>query len=286
MVDKLIVLCSKISEKFRSLMEQDGRYGRGYKRYLDLRQTECKLPVRLHYSGFKNGIHKADLVDVARLGWPRTTEILKEVFLTVHNLRICRIDLCLDLLGIAPEFFLENCRIPRRQSLALFRSKEAITLYPVYTKQKKLLIYDRLALLRKEGDPLGEFNKHGDHLTRIEVQYMGAGVPFRRFSEIHRYSELDVLHDLKFEKLQIDATNSSPMQLLTAEGLRALISKYGLQVASKRFSPEEWAYLEKKFFKPMEMTELPPLKRLMRKSNEDWLEGRIRSARLTRPRKE
>lgn len=279
MVDKLIVLSSQISQRYRELMLRDGLPGRGYKRYLDLRKTEYRLPVKLHYSGVWDGIHKADLVDVARLGLPRTKEILREIFSNLHSLKIYRIDLCVDLLGVSPQYFLAKCRIPRRQNIALYRSGNVISFYPVFGKEKKVVIYDRLALLKKQRDPLAEMFKSTDYLTRVEVRYTGAGVPFRRFSDIYKYADFNPFDGIKFEKLQIDSITYSPKQLLTAMGLRALISELGLQVASKRFAPEKWAYLEKTFLAPMDATELPPLKRLMRKSNEDWLEGRIRFPR-------
>ena len=279
MVDKLVVLGSEIHESLREVVLQKGRPGMGYHQVIDLRKTESGLPVRFHYAGRWTGVHKADLIDVARLGLPRTIEILEQIFPKLPRLRIYRIDLCVDLLGVSPDYFLVNCRIPRRQNIALFRSRGATSFYPVFSKERKILIYDRLKLLKKQKDSLAEVYRSGDNLTRIEVQYFGKGVPYSRFSDICRYTEFNPFQDLKFQKVQIDTTDSTPSQFLTAVGLRALISKFGLQFVAKRFSPQEWAYLQKRFLNPIAMTELPALRQRVKESTADWLEGRIRFPR-------
>ncbi len=237
------------------------------------------LPVRLYYRGRHNGINKAELIDVAKLGLPQTQRIVETIFPDLKQVRIYRIDLCLDVMGYSPWFFVTNTRVPKLQNFALYRSRGAISFYLQFSSQNKIVFYDRLRLLKKQNDPLARVFGPEDRLTRIEVQLMGAAVPFKRFLNIRRYSGIDLLENVKFASLRPEPDEAKPMPFLAATGLRSLITKHGLQTASKMFSSPSWAWLERRFLKPMMAAAVPDLSARMRKSVTDWLEGRIRFPR-------
>ena len=251
----------------------------GYERCVDLRETALKLPVKLFYRGRHTQIHKLEFIEVARLGLPRTREIAESIFPNLERVGIYRIDLCIDLLGFSPWFFVSNVRLPRQQNFALYRSRGAVSFYLQFSAQQKILFYDRLRLLRKEKNPLAELYKPDDKLTRIEVQMRGAAVPFGRFLDISRYVEIEPLEHLQIAQLRVDPGKSTPVKVLAAFGLRWLVRKYGQQAASKMFPPSAWAALQKAYLDRMERSDFPPLRLLMRKSIMRWLNGQIRFPR-------
>ena len=274
-IDKLTLLSSVISNRFAAIAREEGEPAGGYASCVDLRKTKCGLPARLSYRGRHNGIHKLDIIDVARQGLPRTQEIVESIFPELLRVRIYRVDLAVDLLGLSPWFFVTNARISRRQNYALYRSRGAVSYYLQFSKQRKIVFYDRLRLLRKQKDPLANIFRTDDQLTRIEVQLMGAAVPFRRFAELHRYADIKPLADLHFKKLCIAGDERTPTKRLAAYGLRWLISKYGQQVTSRMFSAPEWATLKAAYLEAMERSEIPEIGSLMRKSIRRWLDGTI-----------
>jgi hypothetical protein len=150
-----------------------------------------------------------------------------------------------------------------------------VSYYLQFSKQRKIVFYDRLRLLRKQKDPLANIFKTDDQLTRIEVQLMGAAVPVRRFTELHRYADLKALADLHFKKLCIADDERTPTRRLAAYGLRWLISKYGQQATSRMFSPPEWAALRRIHLEPMEQAEIPEIGELMHRSIRRWLKGQL-----------
>lgn len=275
MVDKLTLLSSVISNKFAAIAQEEGEPAGGYASCVDLRETKCGLPARLSYRGRHNGIHKLDIIDVARQGLPHTHEIVQSIFPELQRVRIYRVDLAVDLLGLSPWFFVTNARMSRRQNYALYRSRGAVSFYLQFSKQRKIVFYDRLRLLRKHKDPLANIFKTNDQLTRIEVQLMGAAVPFRRFAELHRYADIKPLAHLHFRKLCVAGDESTPTKRLAAYGLRWLISKNGQQATSRMFSTPEWAALRRGYLEPMEQSEIPEIGVLMRRSIRRWLKGQI-----------
>jgi hypothetical protein len=274
-IDKLTLLSSALSDRFSAVAREEGEPAGGYASCVDLRKTKYGLPARLSYKGRHNGVHKLDIIDVARQGFPRTQEIVESIFPEQRRIKIYRIDLAVDLLGLSPWFFVTNARISQRQNYALYRSRGAVSYYIQFSKQRKIVFYDRLRLLRKQKDPLANVFKTDDHLTRIEVQLMGAAVPFRRFAELHRYADIKPLADLHFKKLCIAGDEHSPTKRLAAHGLRWLISKYGQQAASRMFPSPEWAALRKVYLERMEGSEVPKIGSLMQKSIKRWLTGQI-----------
>jgi hypothetical protein len=119
--------------------------------------------------------------------------------------------------------------------------------------------------------------------TRIEVQYKSGGLPFRKFKDIQRYAEIDMLEALSFWEAGRKRERLSPIQSLAAEGLLRKIDEVGLQVALKMFSAQERAYIVKKFLQPASESKFPDLNKLMRKRVQEWLSDVIRFPRL-RPR--
>jgi hypothetical protein len=153
-----------------------------------------------------------------------------------------------------------------------------MSFYPHRSKARAILIHERAKRLRAENDPLGEVFQR-DQLTRIEVQFRGKGVPIRRFRDIRAYAEVDLLKDVAFLKMLRLRKGLKPRQTLEAQGMRALIEQYGLQIASKAFTPPEWAYLAKKYFEPLPHSMDSYIRTQMRRSANDWLQDRIRFPR-------
>lgn len=280
MVDKLELLTPQIKFRFRELARVHGIPSGGFESVVDLRNTEAKLPVRLSYKGRRNGIHKLVIVGVASVGLPRTRRILKIIVPYLEDVTICRIDLCVDLLGIPVSFFVQNCHILGVQNFRLYRSRGDISYYPQNSRSRTVLIYDRLSWLRRKRHPVARIFRPGDHLTRLEVQLRGGGVPFRRFLSIWRYAQVSLLENLVFSKLKVDDRKAPALQRLAREGLRRRIRKFGLQAVRKQFAPPEWAWIAKAHLVPMRSAPVPAdLDSLMRKTTRDWLDGRIRFPR-------
>jgi len=122
--------------------------------------------------------------------------------------------------------------------------------------------------------------KPSDHLTRVEVQLKGRGVLFRKIRHLHRYAAADLLKRMQFRKLRVLRDDAKPLHLLAAGRLRQLIHKFGLQGVKKRFSPSNWAYIEKTLFRTLNGKEIPDLRLRLKMGIEDWLEDRIRFPRL------
>ena len=97
-----------------------------------------------------------------------------------------------------------------------------------------------MRLLRKDKHPLAALFSANDELTRIEVQMMGAAVPFKRFLDIGRYAEIEPLKHLQITRLRIDPGKNTPVKVLAAYGLRWLVRKYGQQAVSMRKGIMRW----------------------------------------------
>jgi len=275
MVDKLVLLSPTIRRRLAAVAIEKGLPTVGYERCLDLRHTSLDLPARLYYRGRYNGVHKIELIGVARLGLPRTAEIVEKIFPDLTRVTIYRIDLCVDILGIPPWYFVANTQFRGRQNFALYRSRGAVSFYLQFSSQRKLLFYDRLRLLRKQKHPLAVIFTAEDELTRIEVQMMGGAVPFKRFVDISRYAEIDVLKGLRFANLRINEDGLTPVKLLALYGLRWLVRRQGLQATSRMFPSATWKALQKNYLMHMRESEIPPIRRLMRDAVRRWLAGQI-----------
>lgn len=277
-VDKLVVLGRHIAKRLDRLALDQGRPGHGYRRYVDLRQTEVNLPVVLHHSGKHTGIHKVELVGVARLGLSKTNAILREIFPHIYSVKIFRIDLCVDILGRSVWDIAQNWYLPRVQNFRLYRTRTGDSFYLQASGRRSIVIYDRGKLLRKKHDRLANILRANDRLTRIEFQLKGA-LPFKRLQDIGGYAKIDFFADLRFAELVVHPDTSKPMQFLAEGGLRTLVEKYGLQGTAKMFAPPEWAYVRNRFLRPMQKTDLSNIQDRLRRSIEDWLKDRIRFPR-------
>lgn len=250
-----------------------GTSARAYERCIDLRNTALALPARLYIRGRRNGLDKAELIQVAMLGLPRTKTIVETIFPDPLRIRIYR-NLCVDCLGVNPWFFVENCAVERTQNYALFRSRSGTSFYAAFSRQRRLVFYDRARLLRKDRSPLARVFS-GTELTRFEVQLAGTAVPFRRFTEIQRYAEFNPLAGVKFMHLRTGGRVYTPVKLLAAYGLRWLFRRHGQQATSRMFPASAWAAIRNTYLIPMHKTEIPPIRRMMRKSIERWMKGQI-----------
>ena len=278
-VDKLDLLCNQINESFHELARENGFEKGGYAHVLDLSRTDHKLPVVLYCDGLHNGVHKVSIVDVARLGHRRTLGILRTILGHLSPARIYRIDFCVDLLGVPVWDLAEASSISRTQNYRLYRSRGGVTLYLQHSKNQKILLYDKAREFAAKGSPWASIFQPDDELTRIEVQLTGTAVPFRKVRDLQKYSECDLLAHVKFWQLEKVPKDTKPLHRLAMEGLRHSIGRYGLHATKKQFSSPEWTYIEKTLLRPMEDSDVPDIRVLMRKSIEDWLNDRIRFPR-------
>lgn len=278
--DKLVLLAPRIETKFSELAKSEGRRTGGYSAYIDLGTTEAELAVRLYAGGVHNGINKLQFNNTAGLGLTGVRNIAEEIIGIRDVGRISRLDWCIDVLGYSVADIAFYCRVPRAQNCSFHRSRSGLTVYLRQSKQHVILIYDKIAHHRYTGNPLQQYYGPDDRLTRIEVQLRGRGLPFRRFKDIERYAELDLLSDLTFWKVGRKASDLNSIDELAAEGLLRKADEVGLQVTSKMYSAQEWSYIQRKFLTPVTQTKWPDLNALMRKSIRDWLDDRIRFPRL------
>jgi hypothetical protein len=282
--DKLTLLSHRINRRIEKLAMEEGRPKAGYSRFLDLR-PRLGLPAFLYCGGIHNGINKIECTGVAQLGLTRTTEVAEQIFGDLRTIRIFRIDWCIDLWGMPLLDLALYCRIPRAQNCSIERSRGGITFYLRRSKNHVILVYDRIKRLRSIGDPIANIYDGDNHLTRVEVQFRGAGVPFRRLLDIRRYAEIDLLPALSFWKIPIKRQGLKPMQSLAAEGLLNRIQQFGVQATSKMFPAQEWAYLTRKFLAHVPKEDCPDLNELMRESAWEWLNDRIRFPRIRKEKR-
>jgi hypothetical protein len=280
---KLVLLCKNVLPWYSEMAALLGKQVGGYSRYLDLRKIEERLPVRLYCGGIYNGINKLQFDDeIANLGLTRIRGIVRTICGTLRRIRISRIDWCLDIEIPLLDLAL-CCQLRRAQNCAFMHSRTGPTVYLRRSKACVVYMYDKRRQLEAKGDPIAKnFHLIGPW-TRIEVQYKGGGLPIRKFRNIERYAELDMLADISFWEAGRIPEGSSPMQSLAAEGLLRRIDEVGLQMALKCFSSQERAYIVKKFLRPASESKFPDLNELMRKRVREWLSDVIRFPRL-RPR--
>jgi hypothetical protein len=275
--DKLILLSHHIRPSFLQRARKSPPGG-GYAHVVAENSEDWDFPVRLHCEGSHNGIHKLEFVGVAKLGLTRTQEIAKEIVGDISRVMITRIDLCVDL-PIPFRKLARSVQISRVQNFAAYRSRAGSSIYPQRSNQKTILLYERLKLLQSRRDPWAEaFGRH-KHLTRLEVQFRGKGVPIRNFVDIRKYGEINLLENLKFWKTRARA-GLTPVQRLAAEALDVRSREIGLQGVSKDFTASEWANLKEKLLEENPRTDFPDINMLFKKSVRDWLEDRIRFTRI------
>jgi hypothetical protein len=276
--DKLILLSHHIRAAILRRARQCPPAG-GYAHVVPANSEDWDIPVRVSCDGSHNGINKLEFVGVAKLGLTRTQEIAEEILGDISRVTMARIDLCVDL-EIPFQELAPSVHVARVQNFAAYRSRLGSSIYPQRSNQKTILIYERLRLLRSRRDPWAEAFGRREHLTRLEVQFRGKGVPIRRFVDIRKYGEINLLRGLKFWKTKARAA-LTPVQRLAAEALDVRSRQIGLQGASKDFTASEWANLKKKLLEGIPRTDFPDIHRLFKNSIRDWLEDRIRFPRIS-----
>jgi len=152
--DKLALLSQNLSSDFERLVKEKGHPKGKYSHFLDLRKTEFELPVRLFCGGSINGTNKLEFIRVASLGLSRVKQIVTSICGDSANIKICRLDWALDLLGKTPWDLAVRCRVSGVQSFRFYRSRGCVSYYPHFTRDRVILIYDRLNRMQSKGDPL------------------------------------------------------------------------------------------------------------------------------------
>jgi hypothetical protein len=151
---------------------------------------------------------------VRRIGLTRTQEIVRSICGTLHGVRISRLDWCVDI-GIPLLHLALYCRLRRAQNCSFMHSRTGSTVYLRRSKTCVVYMYDKRRQLEAKGDPIAKNFHLVGPWTRIEVQYKGGGLPFRKFRNIKRYAELDMLADISFWEAGRIPEGSSPMQPAT-----------------------------------------------------------------------
>jgi len=279
-VDKLELLTRRIEKPFLNLAREEGFQRSGYKNVIDLRQTRYKLPVILHCDGWHGGIHKIQLIGVARLGLRRARRLLGTILGDLSFVRIYRIDLCTDIPGIYVGDLAETVLVSRVQNFRIYKKRGGLSFYLQNSANKTILIYDKLKQLAATKNPRATAYGPGERLTRIEVQLKGSAVPFKKLRHLRRYADVDLLENLEFRTLKNMTSGEKPLHRLASAGLRQSISQIGLQATKKKFASSEWAYLERLFLEEMgNSEEVLDIRSRLKRSIEDWLENRIRFPR-------
>jgi hypothetical protein len=156
--DKLILLSRHIEEKFLRLAKNQPPSGR-YSNFVDLQKTEFRYPVKLYCGGRFDERNKIEFVGVAKLGLSETSRIVESIcgysfFATIH-----RIDWAVDIMDISAWQFGLSCKIPHVQTSKFYKNRSGVSFYPHASRERTLLIYDRLSYLRSRHDPRAEHYK-------------------------------------------------------------------------------------------------------------------------------
>jgi hypothetical protein len=123
----------------------------------------------------------------------------------------------------------------------------------------------------------------GEHLTRIEVQFKGVGVPFRKLRHLDRYLDIDPLASLEFRRFVPQSAPAKPLRSMAAAHLADEIEQFGLQAALKQYPSSQRAYITKLFTEEIEGNELPDIRQAMQSGIRDWFENRIKFPRFPEP---
>lgn len=278
--DKLELLSYKIRPHFHDLAIEEGERKGGYAFVVEL----PRMSAILHCEGFRDGVHKLVFRDVAHLGHRYCKKVVRDVFGDSSWVRITRIDWCVDILGIPLSDLALYCRLGRVQNCRIDRSRTGITIYPRFSKARTVLLYDKLRERESKRDPVLRKYVVKGPITRVEIQFK-RNLPYRRFDELERYAELDLLPNLSFWQAGRKRKGLKTKDTLAAEGLLRRIDENGLQLTSKMFSSAEWAYLTKTLLQPAPVSQFPDLNELLQKSARDWMENPPRFPRYPERRR-
>jgi len=280
MVDRLELLSRAITGTVAKLAESEGDQTRNYRRCIDLRKTELKLPVRLYYQGCHDGIHKAEFIGVSKLGKREVKRIGCKLFgsADLREVWIYRIDFAVDVPERSIEQFLARCAMPRSQYWRIEGSRRTgMSLY--IGKDHQMLIYDKAKQIRHEQRyrPKGKYGSRvpapGDRLVRIEERFRSNLVPIREFADLDGYDGFHLLRDLTFYRLTVESDEQTDGIDLPAMGFQELVNKFGVNATLKLFPSQERARIKRRFLTAGEGAELRRLRALMQKSVQAWLEA-------------
>jgi hypothetical protein len=199
--------------------------------------------------------------------------------------KITRIDWCLDV-DVPFDELVSSARLARVQNCSWVHSRSGSSAYLQNSKEKVVLIYERSKFLRSRRDPWALRSGPNKDLSRIEVQFRGRGVPVRKFLNIRKYGEMNLLRNITFLQTKI-RSKLTPVDRLTAEGIAARARQVGLQVVSKRFTAAQWASLAKRLFEPNSRSRFEDLQARFMKSVREWLDDvrRFPRKRWLRPQR-
>ena len=281
--DKLTIRTSQVEPRIREFAREHGEPHGRYPDVVDLREFDPALSARLHCGGpFGTHRNKLEFIGVARLGLKEVKRIAASVCgpAAANAALLSRFDVNVDLPGCSVSDLADMCEVRGIQNSAVFRSRSSHSVYAHLGRYKVVLIYDKIGQMRKKRDPeLATFSE-GTLLTRFELQFRGKGMPIRFFRDLSRLRYLNLMWNVKFRKLHRLKTDLQPMEQLAARGMRCIVERDGLQMASRQFSPSVWKFYRDKFFEPANDYDLPNINQMMRKQIADWLDSKIRFPRL------
>jgi hypothetical protein len=210
--DRLELLSHEIRPKYLQLAIDQGVRKGGYQSVVELPE----LSAVLHCRGYWNGIHKLVFRNVSHLGYTYCKNVAAEIFGQLANPTISRVDWCVDL-DIPLLDLALYCRLGRVQNCRTDRSRTGPTFYPSFSTTRTVLLYNKLRELESKHDPILKSYVVRGPLTRVEVQFK-RNLPFRRFDQLERYAELELLRNLSFWKVGAKREGLKTKDTLAAEG--------------------------------------------------------------------
>jgi hypothetical protein len=274
-IDKLELMSTTIDPYIKDLVLLHGERAYRYEQWLDLRKIVPELHAFVFFNHRPTGIHKLVLVGVAHLGWSVTKKIVEQVFPALDNVKISRIDFCVDFYGISVLSLAENLSLPGTHGFKIYKTHKGFSYYLQSSQIRSVLLYDKVRSEKR----LGRANIDLE-ITRFEIQLRGKAIPIRDFRELDQYLEIDVLGQLEIRKIVATYQPTKPNLFLAAKGFRRVVSKYGLDGALKLFPSTHRAFLKKKFLGPALKNELKSIRHELRRGVSEWLADRIRFPRL------
>jgi hypothetical protein len=142
-IDKLMLIGPRMRGIIVYLAQTHGVRDSRYKRRLDLRRTKLQLPAIVFYRGRRTGVHKLEILGVARLGLSKTQEVIAAVFPGLAEPRIVRVDFCVDFSGEPVCALASSLYAPGAQNVATYKGRGGDTVYVRRSRRKSVLVYDR-----------------------------------------------------------------------------------------------------------------------------------------------
>ena len=290
MIDKLDVrvLCNtpftrsftELYELLRRNPDKDPfRPSRHYTLCADLREYGHDVILHLGCRRGKHGHNKLELIDTGTKSFAHLVHEIESIFeCDAHRLKVMRVDLAADIVGIPVSWFQERIKANHKRYIAGFGSTQYVemgkggiktiyfgkrpNLFRVYDKAEEYRVqYERLKRNWSSPDPMPSFEslfgipESGFVLTRVERQWGGGQIP----PDLGTVGDLRKLHNCRpFEKLMIvdgglpepNEDNYSFMEYCTGMYLRDLAQKQGMHATEqfiKRKSNRNSKWAREKF---------------------------------------